>query len=107
YGERQRPEMAIHKFMRLLHRGEPLPMFGDGTSGRDYTYIDDIVDGVLRTLDSIEGYRVYNLGGDEVVTLARLIEALGEVTGIEPRIERLPMQPGDVFVTNADLRRSR
>ena len=107
YGERQRPEMAIHKFMRRMHRGESIPMFGDGTTGRDYTYIGDIVNGVLRSIDRIDGYRIYNLGGDEVVLLSRLIEALSEATGIEPRVERLPMQPGDVLVTNADLTRSR
>jgi UDP-glucuronate 4-epimerase len=107
YGERQRPEMAIHKFMRIMHQGETIPMFGDGTTGRDYTYIGDIVDGVLRTIDRIEGYRIYNLGGDEVILLRDLIAAIGEVTGIEPKVEQLPMQPGDVLVTNADLTRAR
>ena len=107
YGERQRPEMAIHKFMRIMAEGGTIPMFGDGTTGRDYTYIDDIVDGVLRTVDRIDGYRVYNLGGDEVILLRDLIAEIGRVTGTEPNVEQLPMQPGDVLVTNADLTRSR
>lgn len=107
YGPRQRPEMAIHKFMALMDEGGEIPMFGDGTTGRDYTYIDDIVDGVLRAIDRPAGYRVYNLGGDDVVELSDLIAALGEVTGNEPRVKQLPMQPGDVLITNADLTRSR
>lgn len=107
YGERQRPEMAIHKFMRLLDERQPIPMFGDGLTGRDYTYIDDIVDGVLRALDRIDGYRIYNLGGDEVVLLHQLIDALGEALGVTPTVTRLPMQPGDVLMTNADVTRAR
>jgi nucleoside-diphosphate-sugar epimerase len=99
--------MAIHKFMRIMHEGETIPMYGDGTSGRDYTYIGDIVDGVVRSIDRIDGYRIYNLGGDEVILLRDLIQAIGEVTGIEPKVEQLPMQPGDVMVTNADLTRAR
>lgn len=106
YGPRQRPEMAIHKFMRMLDEGESIPMFGDGTTGRDYTYIDDIVDGVLRTIDNLDGYNIYNLGGDEVIQLSRLIATIGEVVGVEPKIDQLPMQPGDVFVTNADITKS-
>ena len=107
YGPRQRPEMAIHKFMRLMANGDSIPMFGDGSTGRDYTYIDDIVAGVLRSIDRPNGYRIYNLGGDEVIVLSDLIAAIGEVVGVEPNIERLPMQPGDVPITNADLTRSR
>ncbi len=107
YGPRQRPEMAIHKFMRLLSDGEPIPMFGDGTSGRDYTYIDDIVQGVLGAVDHTRGFRVYNLGGDEVILLRDLISAIGRAVGVEPVIDQLPMQPGDVTLTNADVGRAR
>jgi UDP-glucuronate 4-epimerase len=107
YGPRQRPEMAIHKFMRLLVAGESIPMFGDGTSGRDYTYIDDIVAGVRQSLDRADGFNIYNLGGDEVVLLRDLIATIGEVVGVEPNIDQQPMQKGDVFVTNADLTKSR
>lgn len=107
YGPRQRPEMAVHKFMRILDEGGAIPMYGDGTTGRDYTYIDDIVDGVLRAIDRLDGYRIYNLGGDDVVLLRDLIATLSDVMGVEPRVDELPMQPGDVLVTSADLTRSR
>lgn len=107
YGERQRPEMAIHKFMRIIDEAEVIPMYGDGTSGRDYTYIDDIVGGVLRAIDRNEGYGIYNLGGDEVTCLRELIEQIGQVVGRTPKIEQLPMQPGDVLITNADISHSR
>ena len=103
YGPRQRPEMAMHKFMRLIAEGEPVPMFGGGSTARDYTYIDDIVAGVLARLDRVDGFRMWNLGGDRVVRLDQMITTLGDVIGRPPRIEHLPMQPGDVEVTNADL----
>lgn len=107
YGPRQRPEMAIHKFMRLIDEGETLPMFGDGSTGRDYTYIDDIVQGVLASVDRPRGFRIYNLGGDRVVRLKALIDAIAQVVGKPARIEQLPMQPGDVTLTMADLTLSR
>lgn len=107
YGPRQRPEMAIHKFMRLIDDSEPIPMFGDGTTGRDYTYIDDIVQGVEKTIENLDGYRIYNLGGDKVVLLKDLITTIADVVGKPARIKELPMQPGDVPLTMADLSRSR
>lgn len=107
YGPRQRPEMAIHKFVDLCLKGEPIPFFGDGTTRRDYTYIDDIVDGVLRALDQPKGYRIYNLGESETISLAELVEAIGEVTGKQPILDRQPMQAGDVLVTYADISRAR
>ena len=107
YGPRQRPEMAIHKFMRLMSQGESIPMYGDGTSGRDYTYVDDIVSGVMGALDHLDGFRVYNLGGDRVVRLRQLIETIADVLGVPPQIDELPMQPGDVEITNADIDRAR
>ena len=107
YGPRQRPEMAIHKFMRLIEQEKPLPMFGDGSTGRDYTYIDDIVQGVVASVERPDGFSIYNLGGDEVIRLSHLIDTLSEVVGKEPIIERLPMQPGDVLLTNADVSRAR
>ncbi len=103
YGPRQRPEMAIHKFIRIIVNGETIPMFGDGSSGRDYTYIDDIVSGIRAAMDRPNGFKIYNLGGDDVVLLRDLISTISEVVGIEAKIEELPMQPGDVFVTNCDL----
>ena len=107
YGPRQRPEMAIAHFTRLIAEDRPVPMFGDGSSRRDYTYIDDIVDGVLAALDRGSGYRIYNLGESATTTLARLIELIGEALGRTPRIERHPEQPGDVPATWADVRRAR
>ncbi len=107
YGERQRPEMAIHKFMRMLAGGEAVPMFGAGSTGRDYTYIGDIVAGVQRALERPRGFRIYNLGGDEVVRLNDLIGAIAAVIGVDARIEKLPLQPGDVPLTSADLTRAR
>lgn len=107
YGPRQRPQMAIHKFMRRMAAGEPIPMYGDGSSGRDYTFVDDIVDGVMRAMERPGGFRIYNLGGDRVVRLRELIECVGAVVGVEPIIEQLPEQPGDVPLTCADISRAR
>ncbi len=107
YGPRQRPEMAIHKFVRLVERGEPLPLFGDGRSERDYTYIDDILDGVLKAHDRSRGFRIYNLGESATVNLRDLVAAIGRATGKEPRVEWQPDQPGDVPRTFADIRRAR
>ena len=99
--------MAIHKFMRLIDQGEPIPMFGDGSTGRDYTYIDDIVAGVVASLDRAAGFKVYNLGGDRVVLLSDLIAKISETVGKPAVIEPLPMQPGDVPLTMADVSRAR
>jgi UDP-glucuronate 4-epimerase len=110
YGPRQRPEMAIHKFTRMIENGEAVPMFGDGLSSRDYTYVDDIVAGVLAALDRCgepAGFRIYNLGGDGTTTLADLVACVGKGLGKEPKIERLPDQPGDVPRTAADVSRAR
>jgi UDP-glucuronate 4-epimerase len=107
YGPRQRPEMAIHKFVRLLLAGEPIPFFGDGSTRRDYTYIDDIVDGVVRSIDRCEGYEVYNLGESQTTSLSELVSMIGEVCDREPVLNRLPMQPGDVLVTFADVSKAR
>jgi UDP-glucuronate 4-epimerase len=107
YGPRQRPEMAIHKFAALMMAGDEVPMYGDGTSGRDYTFIDDIVQGVVASVDKSRGYRVYNLGNHDVVTLKDLIEKLGRALGVTPRVRELPDQPGDVPLTYADISRAR
>ena len=109
FGPRQRPDLAINKFMRLIHQGEPISMFGDGSTSRDYTYIDDIIAGVVASYDQIDrfGYRVWNLGGDHPIRLDELITKIGEVVGREPVIERKPMQPGDVERTWADVSRAR
>ncbi len=103
YGPRQRPEMAIHKFTRLLSRGETIPLFGDGGSRRDYTYIDDIVDGVEATLALAPEFEIINLGGAETTSLLDLVRGLAQELAVEPKIEYLPMQPGDVPITFADV----
>ena len=107
YGPRQRPEMAIHKFVRRTLEGRPIPFFGDGETRRDYTYIDDIVDGVLRAIDRCEGYEIYNLGESDTTSLSELVELIGEVCGRAPELDRLPMQPGDVVITYADVDKAR
>ena len=102
YGPRQRPEMAIHKFSRHIVAGESLPFFGDGTTRRDYTYVTDIVNGVLAALDRCEGYKIYNLGGSATTTLADLVKLLERAYGREAILDRQPEQPGDVKQTFAD-----
>ncbi len=105
YGPGQRPEMAIHLFSRKLLAGEPIPMFGDGTTRRDYTFVDDIVDGVVAALDRADGYRIYNLGGAHTTELRTLIATLEDVFGKQAVIDRKPEQPGDVKQTWADTTR--
>lgn len=107
YGPRQRPEMAIHKFTRMIDRGQEIEMFGDGTSGRDYTYIGDIVDGIIATLDKKFGFEIFNLGNSNVVELRYLIELIERNLGKEAKIKKLPDQPGDVPVTYADVSRAK
>lgn len=104
YGPRQRPEMAIHLFTRMIETGRAIPFFGDGSSQRDYTYIDDIIDGVVAALVSPDrSFEIYNLGNSYPVSLDYLIRALEKATGKEAALERLPMQPGDVPITCADI----
>jgi UDP-glucuronate 4-epimerase len=103
YGPRQRPEMAIHKFTELLAQGKTIPMFGDGESRRDYTYVDDIVDGLVATLALGPGFEILNLGGAETTSLKDLIHWIAEELAVSPRIEYLPNQPGDVPITYADV----
>lgn len=103
YGPRQRPEMAIHLFTRAIDEGRPVPMFGDGSTRRDYTYIDDIIDGLVAALDRGRGCRLYNLGESATTTLAELIELIGEALGKRPQLDRRPLQAGDVPITYADV----
>ena len=107
YGPRQRPEMAVHRFARLMARGRPVPMFGDGSSSRDYTYIDDILDGVIRAIDHEEDYGIYNLGESKVTRLKDLIGMLEEALGMRAEIQQLDTQPGDVPATCADITKAR
>ncbi|MDB6064851.1 MAG: epimerase [Pedosphaera sp.] len=107
YGPRQRPDLAIHKFAKLISAGKPIPVFGDGSTARDYTYISDIVDGVMACTERKFGYEIFNLGESQTVTLSRLIELLEQSLGRKAIIERHPAQPGDVPVTYADITKSR
>jgi len=107
YGPRQRPDLAIHKFTRLIDAGKPIPVFGDGKSRRDYTYCSDIVDGVIAALDRPFEFEIFNLGNSDPVELWRLIALIEEALEKKARIERLPEQPGDVPVTYADISRAR
>ena len=109
YGPRQRPDLAIDKFLRAVHEGREIRVFGDGSMSRDFTYIADIVSGVLAAWDRIDahGYRVWNLGSDGPVRVDELIAAIGRVVGREPIVRHGPEQPGDVRRTWADLTRSR
>jgi len=103
YGPRQRPEMAIYHFTERLARGQAVPRFGDGSTARDYTYVDDIVDGVIAALGGDAEYEIVNLGGSRTTTLQQLIEMIAGELGVPPAVEELPLQPGDVPVTFADV----
>ena len=103
YGPRQRPEMAIHKFARLIDSGEEVPMFGDGSTRRDYTFIEDIVTGVVAAADRPLGFRIYKLGTTDTVPLRVLIGLLADRLGKPARIREMPMQDGDVPFTHADI----
>ncbi len=109
FGPRQRPDLAISKFIRLIDTGEAIPMFGNGSTSRDYTFIDDIVEGVVASYDRIpdHGVRIWNLGGNEPVKLTDMIDTIARVVGKPARLEERPPQPGDVERTYADLARVR
>jgi len=103
YGPRQRPDLAIGKFARRILAGEPIDVYGDGTSSRDYTYIDDIVDGVVAAVERCRGYEVINPGSTNPIALADMVATVADACGAEPTIRRLPDQPGDVMRTYADI----
>ena len=103
YGPAQRPEMAIHKFTDLLARGQAVTMYGDGGSRRDYTYVDDIIDGVVASMDLAPPFEILNLGGADTTSLSDLIHWIAEELEVEPIIETLADQPGDVPITYADV----
>ncbi len=107
YGPRQRPDLAIHKFARLISAGAPIPIFGDGSTARDYTYISDILEGVLACTEKEFGFAVFNLGESQTVRLDRLIELLEAALGKKAVLERQPPQPGDVPITYADISKAR
>jgi len=107
YGPRQRPDLAIHKFARLITAGEPVPVFGDGRTARDYTFVADMLDGVLACTRKEFGFEIFNLGESDTVTLAQLIELLEKALGKKAVVDRQPPQPGDVPITFADVSKAR
>lgn len=107
YGPRQRPDLAIRKFAEAIAAGKPIPVYGDGTTGRDYTFIDDIVAGILAAMEHEAAFEVFNLGNSSPVLLKDMIAALERVLGREAVIDRQPVQPGDVPITYADISRAR
>ena len=111
YGPRQRPDLAINKFTRMIDSGEAIPFYGDGSTRRDYTYIDDIIDGVLRALDYIEVhdniYEILNLGESQTTTLRELVSHIENAVGKKAIINHLPLQPGDVPQTYADISKAK
>ena len=110
YGPRQRPDLAIHKFAHLIYNEKEIPFYGDGSTARDYTYIDDIVAGILRAIDFVQQhekvYEIFNLGENEVVSLERMLQELELQLGKKANRKLLPMQPGDVQKTNANISKS-
>ncbi len=103
YGPRQRPDLAIRKFAERMLRGDPIPVFGDGSQQRDFTYVEDLVDGLVRMLDADLDFAILNLGAGRTVSLLEVIEALERALGVKARVEWLPSQPGDVSFTWADV----
>jgi UDP-glucuronate 4-epimerase len=106
YGPRQRPEMAIHLFANNMLRDEPITLFGDGESSRDYTYIDDVVDGTVASLENCKGFEIFNLGGSNTTSLNQLVSLISRRLGIEPVVESVEDQPGDVPITFADVNKA-
>lgn len=111
YGPKQRPDLAINKFTRFMLEGQEIPMFGDGTTSRDYTYIDDIVNGIIKScnycMDNKNVYEILNIGNSSPTSLKEMIFTIGQALEIEPKIKQLPMQPGDVNRTYADISKAK
>lgn len=107
YGPKQRPDLAINKFTRLMLENQEIPMFGDGTTSRDYTYVDDIVNGIIKsceyTMNNKEVYEILNIGNSSPTSLKEMINTIAKTLNVEPKIKQLPMQPGDVERTYADI----
>lgn len=110
-GPRQRPDLAIHKFFNLIQKGEPIKLYGDGSSARDYTYVDDIVSGVMASIDLLTSsagiYEVINLGNHKPVTLGEMVEVIESISDVPVKKDHVPFQPGDVDVTYADIAKAR
>jgi UDP-glucuronate 4-epimerase len=108
YGPRQRPDLAIHHFTRRIYAGQPIDQFGDGTTRRDYTYIDDVIQGTMAALN-YDGspFDIFNLGESETIQLKDLIAAIEKALGKKAKLNRLPEQPGDMPLTCADISKAR
>lgn len=107
YGPRQRPEMAIHKFIRAIDLGQPVTLYGDGTSKRDFTYIDDIIDGIISAMNTLEGFDVFNLGESRTVALIDVVRTIERYLGKKAQVEWKPFRQGDVYQTYADIQHAR
>jgi len=107
YGPKQRPDLAIHKFTRLIDEGKPIPFFGDGSTARDYTFIEDIVNGINCALINLGGYSIYNLGESQVITLNQMVNTIENALGKKATLDKLEMQQGDVQITYADISKAR
>ncbi len=107
YGPRQRPEMAIHKFTHDIYNNIPIKIFGDGSSSRDYTYIDDITNTIIKNLNNINGYQIINLGNSKPVKLIELVKIIEKETGKKANMQFLDFQPGDVYITYADITKAK
>jgi UDP-glucuronate 4-epimerase len=107
YGPRQRPDMAIHKFTKLIASGNEIPIFGDGKVKRDFTYFSDIIDGIVRSIERCNGYNIYNLGESQVIELMDLVTLIEKYLGKKAKINWQPRQPGDVEITYADVTKAK
>ena len=105
YGPRQRPEMAIHKFVRLIDQEKPIPFYGDGSSARDYTFITDIIDGIRSAMKKDIGFEIFNLGDSRTINLRELVTTIENLLNKKAKLDKLPIQPGDVPITYASLRK--
>jgi UDP-glucuronate 4-epimerase len=107
YGPRQRPDLAIHKFTRLIDEGKPIPFYGDGSTARDYTYITDILNGITCAFENLDGYRIYNLGESRLINLSELVRSIEIVLDKKAILTQLPLQSGDVNITHADISKAK
>ena len=107
YGPRQRPDLAIHKFTKALMKNETISFYGDGTTNRDYTHINDIIFGIIKAVEKVKGFDIFNLGESNTITLARLVGLLERFTGRKAQVNYLPLQKGDVLQTYADIRKAK
>lgn len=107
YGPGQRPEMAIQQFGRKITEGSSITLFGDGSTRRDYTFVEDIVSGIIASANNLKGYEILNLGNSDTISLLDLVHSIEETLGKKAKIEWQPMQPGDVEITYADISKSR